>query len=48
MALWPVREKRELLKIQQLDSVEPAAPYLAAEKQLAQATLRRALFALVA
>ena len=55
MALWPVRELLEKearrlvrLKIRQVDSVEPVAPCLAAEKQLAQATLRQALFALAA
>ena len=35
-------------EIRQAHSAEPAAPCLAAEKQLARATLRRALFALAA
>jgi hypothetical protein len=35
-------------EIRQAHSVEPAAPLLAAEKQLARATLRQALFALPA
>jgi hypothetical protein len=35
-------------QIQQAHSVEPAALHLAAEKQLARATLQRALFALAA
>ena len=35
-------------EIRQAHSVEPAAPYLAAEKQLARATLQRALSVLAA
>jgi hypothetical protein len=34
-------------EFRQPHSVEPAAPHLAAEKQLAPATLQRALFVLV-
>ena len=46
----PGEAMRRLVRreIRQAHSAEPAAPCLAAEKQVAQATLRQALFALPA